>query len=98
MNYIPFSTGGALQLDVNVSGLAGFDWLFTSSGLVFSAFPQILSHQPRRSWPFFVKGWLAISTFPQGLLLVLRINTSLSFLARLEMPRKTVEVCHAIQR
>src|SRR6185369_1811549 len=98
MNYLSFSTGHPLQLDVNVSGLSGFDRLFTSSGSVFSAFPQTLSHQPRRSWPFFVNGWLAISTFPQGLLLVLRINTSLSFLARLEMPTKTVEVCHAIQR
>ncbi len=88
MNYIPFSTGRTLQLDVNVSGLAGIDRLFTSLGFELTGFPPMLSHQLEWTCRLFDRVWLAISTFPQGLLLVLRINTSLSFLADVGIPTK----------
>jgi hypothetical protein len=79
MNYISFSTASDLELDVNVIGLPPSGEMRTSLALGLIPFPQMFPHQGQIFHRFFSSKWLAISTFPQALLLVLRIHTSFIF-------------------
>jgi hypothetical protein len=98
MNYTYFSTGTAFQFDVNFSISQRLSRVCESIATGLSSFPQTLPHQCQQRSRFFSGEWSRPSTFPQALLLVLRIQTMIYFLVELGSPTVTTEVCHAIYR
>ena len=79
MIYIPFSTDSALRLYVNVSGLPSWRGLCTFLRLVLMPFAQKLPHQHQLRSRLFSVDWIAISTFAQRLLLLLKKHPDLVF-------------------